>query len=393
VSLVFTGALLLVSGSPGMAAAAPLSADEVVRHALSHHPDPVAARAAIEVARAERREVGLLSANPVVEAQLGEDFLYAQGVQPLSLLGAGWAARRAASLDAASAGATSRRTDLLVAAAAREAWVRAATAARQAQLAEQLLALAGRLRQTVQARAAAGEASVLEVNLARVSEARAVADALALRSEAATRRQALAAFHPDALGAELTEPEDALPPAQQEGAERSDLAAARLDLDAARAALRLERAGAIPSVGLGGWVQREGDSLTYGPYLEIELPLFTFRQGSVAAARARLAVAEAEQARVEQVAFTEQQTTRALVEGARQDLQKIDGVEDAARDALDSIDRGFEAGELDLASAVLLRTEVFDGWIASLDARAAAVEAGLQALLAHEDEALLGGAP
>jgi outer membrane protein TolC len=178
-----------------------------------------------------------------------------------------------------------------------------------------------------------------------------------------------------------------------EPSERSDVAAARLDVDAARAALRRERAAAVPPVGLGAWVQREGQTLSAGPYLEAEVPLFTFRQGEVARARARLEVAEAERARVEQVALAEQQTTRALVEVAQTGIERIEGVEEAARAALVAVDRGFEAGELDLSTAVLLRTEVFDGWIASLDARAAAVQAGLLDLLAHEDVALLGGAP
>jgi outer membrane protein TolC len=393
VSLVLPGLLLLVS----RAAAAPLSADDLVRHVLTHHPDPIAARAEIEVARAERRELSLLSANPSVEAQLSEDYLYAQGAQPLSLLGAGWAARRAASLDAASAESQARRAELVVAAAARAAWARAASADRQAEQAEQRLSLAGSLRETVEARAAAEEASRLEVDLARVAEAEAVAETLALRAEAARRRQELAAFHPDALDAELTEPEDALPASTQpdpaELSARSDLSAAQLGVDAARAALRREHAQVVPSVGVGAWVQREQGQLSYGPSLEVELPLFTFRQGAVAAARAELAVAEAERVRLEQVARTEQQTTRALLEVARDGLARIEGVEAAARDALEAIDRGFSMGELDLASAVLLRTQVFDGWIASLDAREAAVEAGLQALLAHEDPALLGGAP
>jgi cobalt-zinc-cadmium efflux system outer membrane protein len=395
VSLVLTGALLLATGSSGAwAAEAPLTADEVVRHALSHHPEAAAAHAAIEVARAERRSVGLWSANPSVEAQLGADYVYAQGTQPLSLTGEGWSARRAASLEAEAATSSARRADLVVAAAAREAWARAAAADRQAALAEELLALAGRLRQIVEAYAAADEASVLEVNLARVAEARAVAEALALRGEAAQRRQQLAAFHPDVLAAELGEPEDALPAGPlAEPSERSDVAAARLDVDAARAALRRERAAAVPPVGLGAWVQREGQTLSAGPYLEAEVPLFTFRQGEVARARARLEVAEAERARVEQVALAEQQTTRALVEVAQTGIERIEGVEEAARAALVAVDRGFEAGELDLSTAVLLRTEVFDGWIASLDARAAAVQAGLLDLLAHEDVALLGGAP
>ena len=148
----------------------------------------------------------------------------------------------------------------------------------------------------------------------------------------------------------------------------------------------------IPPVGLGAWVEIEGDTQTLGPFVEAEVPLFTFRQGEVAAARARLSVAEAERARVEQVAAAEQQTTRALLEVANTGLDRIEGVETAARDALTAINRGFEVGELDLATAVLLRAEVFDGWIASIDARVAAVQVGLSALLAREDEALLGGA-
>ena len=380
-----------------------LLADEVVRYALAHHPDPIGARQAIEVAKAERREVALLSANPALEAQLSGSTQYVQGAQPISPTGAGFSARKAARLQAEAALSAAQRTDLVVATEARLAWMRAAAADRQAVLAEELLALAGSLRQTVEALAAADEASILDVNLARVAEARAVADTLALRAEAAKRRQELAAFHPDALGAPLSEPEDALPagglasvaePASSaRDLGRSDVAAAKSAVLAAEAALRREKRERLPSLGLGAWVQQSEGVTSAGPFVEAELPLFGRNQGQVASARAELARAEARAAQVEQVARTEQSTTRALVEAARRDIGRIEGVEGAAREALVAIGRGFDAGELDLATAVLLRAEVFDGQIASIDARVAAIEAGLLALLAHEDEALLGGSP
>lgn len=385
--------MFLISMFLEVAVAAPLTADEVVRYALVHDPGAVAAHAEVAVADAERRSVGLLSANPRVEARVSSDAVDVQAVQPLSLTGEGWSARRAASLDAAAATAAARRADLVIAAEVRSAWMHAAVADRRAALAEELLDLAGSLRLTVEARARASEASVLEVNLARVTEARAVADALAMRAEAAERRQALAAFHPDALAAELGDPEEALPAATATQNARADVTAAGLDVKAARAGLRRERASVLPAVGIGAWVETTGEEAAIGPFVEAEIPLFTFRQGAVAAARSRLAVAEARQAQIGQVATAEQITTAAVADAAREDVARIEGVDEAARQALVAIGRGFDAGELDLSTSVLLRTEVFDGWIASLDARAAAVDAGLAALLAREDPALVPPSP
>ena len=79
---------------PAAASADPLTADDVVRYALDHHPDAVAASAAVDVATGERRKAAVFLANPrsgvgvVVGERTGAEVL-----QPLSLTGEGWHAR------------------------------------------------------------------------------------------------------------------------------------------------------------------------------------------------------------------------------------------------------------------------------------------------------------
>jgi uncharacterized iron-regulated membrane protein len=65
------GVSFALCSASGRAAAwaTPLSADDVVRSALSRHPDAVASASAVPAAEAARREVGTFLENP--EASVG----------------------------------------------------------------------------------------------------------------------------------------------------------------------------------------------------------------------------------------------------------------------------------------------------------------------------------
>lgn len=372
-------------------AAAPLTADDVVRWSLEHHPEPVAARSDVDIARADRRAAALLLANPELEAAPTEVRL----AQPLSITGEGWSARREAALGADAAAAADRRVDLVVAAEARDTWIDAAAADRRAALAEQALALAGRLRAATEAHAALGGASELDVRLSRLEEAHALADATAARADAARSRIALAAFHPDAVDAELADPLAGAPAAAGAGRDvRSDQAAAELRTDAAHAALNRARSAAVPAIAVGVAFDPGalGAAGSVRPYAAWSVPLFDRNQAGIARAEAELAVARAEAERVARVVAADRVAADRVADADDADLGRLGDIDADARAALAAIDSGVAAGELDLPTAVLLRADVLDGWTAAVEVRAEVAHARIARLLAYDDDALLGGA-
>lgn len=385
---------LFLGLEPGLAWAAPLTADDVVRHALEHHPDLVAAHGAVGTASGYRRDVSVLLDNPEAEvgvAVLG-DLLQGGVTQPLSLTGEGWHARRAARGAVEAAAAHARRSTFVLAAEARAAYVRARAAEERARLGDEAFAQASRLRAALEDRGRAGEVSPLDVRLARLSEARAAAEAVDAHRAAAEARTALTAFHPDAATAELVGSiEVAAPPAAPTG-ERSDVLAVHARVEAASAELARARAAALPPVAVGAMFQRDAGEWDVGPQVALVIPLRTRNRGDVASARADLATAEAESDRLRAVAAAEATGGARTSAFADEALGRLGDVDTDAREALASVERAVAAGELGVSEAVLLRTEILDGWTAGLDAREARSLARLDAMLAVESERLLAPA-
>ncbi len=390
--------ILLVS----CAAAAPLSADDLARYAVLHQPEPIAARADVSVARADRRELGLLLGNPEVELTADSDLgsVQLRLAQPLSPTGEGWAARRAAGLEIAGAEQAAHRAELVVAADARYAWIDAAAADRREALADEALVLAGRLRAAIEARAAQGDAADLDVRLGRLEEARALGAAMEARQAAADARRWLTGFHPDGLGAELGDPLDGAPApvephpdAERSSAERSDLAAANLRADAAAASLARERAGTVDPVVVGAALGVTDGVVGAGPYVAWTVPLFARNQGDIARARRAVDVTDAEAERFERLAAAERATSDRVAVEAEADLGRLGDADADARAALVAIERGVSSGALDPSTAVLLRGDVLAGWTAAIDVRSATARARVARLLAHDDPALLASAP
>jgi outer membrane protein, heavy metal efflux system len=369
---------------PGVAWAAPLSPDDVVRSALSRHPDAVASASAVSAADAGRRAIGLFLDDPQASVAFAGGELQGSLVQPLSVTGEGWHARSAAraGLDAAQDGA--RRARLRVAAEARAAYAWAVTTREGWRLADEALQQATGLRAAVEAREAVGEARPLDVRLARMAEAEAAQRAIRARRDEADAITSLALYTPDA-GAELLDDPLAAVPAAGGSAGRSDVAAAEGRLREAEAALRRERAAAVPAIGLGVFVQ--GPDV--GPQVNVGVPLWTRNRAAIGAARADLDVARAAVETVRGRAAAEQDVLPAVGAYADEALGRLGDFEQDARAALASIEAGWSTGEIALAEAVLLRREVLDGWAAALAARQDAVEARLQVLLATEDPHLV----
>lgn len=389
-------ALLLLFG--GAAHAAPVSADEAVRAALQHDPTLARAEADALAARGALRAASGPRYNPRVEARAAGSYLEAEAVQPLSLTGEGIAAARSARAGRDAADLALQRSRLDTAARARRAWADAAVATARAGLSAQALALATRLREATEARVEAGEASTLDLRLARLEEAKTAAEHLEAEAEQAEALRALAdvtGLGSDAV-AEDADPLTAAPAGDPAGGmsvdSRSDVAAADRRVDAARAAVARERAAILPAVELGAFVERDGDLTQVGPIVGVEVPLWQQNQGGVSSARAELLAAEREADAVRARAAAEQTTSaRRVSELAHAGAVLGEGLAGEATAALESIEAGYRAGELDLLETVLLRAEVIDGLGAILAARGALAAARIDYLLASESGALIPG--
>ena len=379
---------------PATTLAAPLTADDIVRYTLEHHPEILGARGDVAVAAAERRQAAVFLQNPELSGGVAVvgDLVQGQVTQPLSLTGEGWHARRGAALTREAAEATERRTTFRVVAEARTAWVRAVLAQRGALIAEEASVLAGQLRAATEAREAVGEGSVLEARIARLDQARALSEALEARRNVAEARTALAALFPEATSAELSDDLD-LPSVGSPTGDRSDVVATRTRIDAHRARLRQSRAAAFPLVGVGASYQLDGGETDVQPYVSVELPLWDRNQTGRAEALRDLSVAEAEAARTEAVALAEQSSLLALAGQGALDLGRLGNPSEDAREALAAIGAAFSHGELDVTTAVLLRGEVLAGWSGAVEAERNAAELVIAASLATEDPTLLEVTP
>ena len=175
------------------------------------------------------------------------------------------------------------------------------------------------------------------------------------------------------------------------GTARSDVLAAD-SAAAASADLRRERAGRLPAVALGLFVEEEGTELRAGPSLAVTLPVWRANVDGRAEAVSALAVARSERDATERRAEAEQATAERAsmaLEAALAD--QGEDIPAEARAALDSVVLGYDRGELDLLSASHLQAEILAGHSAWLEGRRVVADARLDRLLAEEDERLLGG--
>jgi outer membrane protein TolC len=380
-------------------ASALLSPDDAVTAALTIHPEVREAEAELLLARGLRARSILFERNPQLSGATTPDGERANATltQPLSLTGEGWHARRAAAWRIEAAEALRRRARLAAAAEARQAYVDAVVAGGRVRVAVDGVDLAGRLRAAVARQHEEGEAALLDLRLARLAEVQAAGALLDARRAEAQSLRALAARLGQVVSAEQlpTDPRIAAPePDVPAPRERSDIAALRAALRSAEADLRRQRAAAIPPVGVGVNAEIEDGQTFIGPALSLTLPLFDRNQAGRAGARGVLAVTEARVASLEARAATEAATAAQRVDEAAElsAMLLVDPVQDAIA-ALESIEAGYLAGQIDLPSAVLLQGEVLEGRAAAISLLGGVAAARLDLLLATDDEALLGGAP
>jgi outer membrane protein TolC len=337
----------------------------------------------------------VLPSNPTLAASRSVGGRRASGSlsQPLSLTGEGAAARDVARADILAAEARLDRARRVAAADVRRSYAETVVRCGQVTVAEDGVAIAARLRDAVGLQHVEGEASLLDLRLARLALVQASARLLDAREAEAQALRSLADKLGDSPTCDQLAPDPLLtapvarPP---HSSDRSDVRAAVASLDAAHAALRRERARAWAPIQVGAFVSVEDDAAFAGPSISLQLPIFDRNQSQQGAAEGAVASRAADHARLVARAATEQRTAR-LRSSEADALQAALGADplEEAREALVSIEEGYRAGELDLASTVLLQDQVLDGEAATLALLGGIARARLDLLLATDDDRLL----
>ncbi len=367
-----------------------LTPDEAVRAAFEASPELRAAEAVLLQAEGEMAQA--FGANPTLSGSVLVDGpAELQLSRPVSLTGEGMRRRQAAAARVEAANAQLRRARFELAHAVRTAYVDAVVAIEVAEVADEGLALAVRLVDLVSRLEAEGEASELEVNLARLAQAEAglrLMEASAFEAAAAERLSALVAMpvHAGMLARDIDVP------APSEGVEedRSDVRAAQAVVLAAERELAAQQAAALPPLVVGVRAEIDGGVTTVGPSLAVELPLRNRNQAGRADARGELLTAQAHVVEAEAVASTEVATSRQRDELGQETVSAL-GLDPlaAAAAALESVEAGYVAGEIDLIQVVLLQAQILGGQAAVVQLEGFVARARLDLLLAVEDPALV----
>lgn len=273
--------------------------------------------------------------------------------------------KRAARIEAARAGSRVAALELAIGRARIEAEV--AAAYHQAWLAQQHVALAAQVSETgrrssdaAARRVLAGKVSPVEEARARVAEANWRIEGVAAQRELEEARIRLAGLLGIAAGELGTLAAPALPLAGDQAPLEARLEAlieaspeigrAQAEVEAGKAALRVERAQRIPDVALIVGTKREGPQRERVRQniigLSVPIPLFNHNQGAILAAERRAGKAsaqlEATRLRVHAEAMQAQARMRAALQQER--LVRED-VLPGARFAADAAMKGFEAGK------------------------------------------------
>ena len=369
--------------------AAAMTPGEAVTAALAHDPVLAAAEARVEAGEGALSGASWLRYNPRVSGRVGEERLELEASQAVSLSGEGLAAARSARASLDSVEAARDRARLVTAAEARRAWLRAAVAQSEVEIASDELAGATRLREAASSRVAAGEAAEFELRLARLEEARAVGLVLRARASLAEAKATLAAITGDPTATAQGDPLAAAPPPGAAGV-RDDVRAAEAATDAARAALARERAATFPAIEIGVFYESDAGRTVLGPTLGVEVPLWQRNPAGRGSVRGDLLRAQSEAASTSARATAEQAGSAERM----RDLEPLAALlgDDPSADAtavLAGIQVAWLAGELDIAEATLLRARALDGRRAWVEARAAVAEARIAAALAEGTDTLI----
>ena len=274
---------------------------------------------------------------------------------------------------------------------ARVAWVRAVLAERTAEIADEALTLAGQLRPPPRRARPSGRA--------RPSRPALPGSRMHCRRAGPRRRDGKPPgparpwfrLYPPAADGEIDDALD-LPAVGDAVAERSDVAAAEARVAAGTAEVRQARAASFPRIGVGAFWQRDGGETDVQPYLSLELPIWDRNRSAARpppGSRGGGGGARADPGRRRRGAAVRRRARPA----GRLELQRLGTPFDDARESLKAISVAFDCGELDVATAVLLRGEVLAGWCRRRRRRRTAAELTIAASLATEHPSLLEVTP
>lgn len=374
--------------------AAAATPDEAVRAALAQDPAIAMAEARVERARGALAGTGFFLENPSIDAGFAVvgSRLELGLSQSLSLGGEGIQARGAARAEGDAARWALVRTRLEVAASARLAWIQVVEAEGVLAFHAADLDSAGRLRELAELRLSAGDGTVLELRLARLEEAAAVGAWL----EADRSLREVRALFAAQTGLDMAEPVEGDPLAAAPwtevapGDSRADVAAAEASEDAARHAVAAAKAGRVPELSVGAFVEQDPDGLLVGPTVGLELPLWRHNETEVGEARAAQIEAEASTRALRARAGSEQKAAAAQQASILRAAQILGDVPpEELTTTLAELELAYRSGELSMADVLVLRGRFRAGQLAWFDARATIARARIDAALAVEAETLL----
>ncbi|MGK3995434.1 TolC family protein [Sorangium sp. So ce1024] len=391
----------VVLPGPASAAEAPLTRARVIELARASPASRVAA-AEVAVARATAGASGALSLENPVLAAAGGVRLNPDGSRPAAAMASlSWpvdlGGQRGARVDAAEAelraaesAAEDGRRGLVLAALLQHALV--LRDERHVALARARLALADRLLAAAERRRKAGEAPEVDVALASLQRGR---DAAAEAAARGARDADLAALMvllglPAAAGPErrlegpLVPPDEPpTPAAMLAGIEqRTDLRAAAASLEAARARSAREHAARWPTVTVTAQYERD-DGANIGMLgLAVPLPLLNANRASAAPAAAEVDVAAARSDAARAAAAGKIQELHARYVATRRALEALTPAAALSEKAAALAARGYELGENDLPTVLLVRREALEAQAALLDAEHAHAVAKIELLVA-----------
>ncbi len=365
----------------------PLALRTALALALLRNPSLAAASLDVRAAEARRLQAGLLP-NPEASYEVENSGGTLHGVEERTLalsqlveLGGDRAARRAladSETDLAGWDYETRRLDVITATA--KDFVAVLGAQARTRVAEETVRIAEEVLRTARERAEAGDVSPVEVRRAEIDAATASIDREKAAAAAAAARARLAANwgaersrFTEAMGDLGTEPPvpdlEALAPLLDRN---PDLARLESEIRSAEAEAEVEKAARVPDVTLGAGLRgfEETGDRGYAVGVSVPLPLFDRRQGSVAAAEAKVASARARRRAAELGLRADLEGARAVLEATVREARTLrTRVLPWAKEVLDAVTERYRAGKV--------------GYLELLDARRTFAEAS-----ARETEAL-----
>lgn len=375
-----------------------LTPDDAVSLAVSLSPTIQEAQAEVASASGRLQQNRGLAFNPSlgVAYDLGGARTSLSVQQPIALRGGAPSQRTAARAQVRAAEARVLRAEYTVAATARLSYAQARVAVERRKIAQEAVSLSDRLTRAVAAKLEVGEASELDLRLAHLSQAQAAtwlleasaSEALSLRELAALTQLNVQAEQ--LLGGILSVANWSLSDVGTDT--RSDVRAAVAEVETAQAELHLAQGQALPPISVGLFFEEEQGQSWMGPTLSVTLPTFHRNQQARGGAAGTVWASEAALGATSALAHTEMQTSATWLKTAEEAMGAVQAdLVKEAHEALESIALGYDAGELDLSTALILQSQVLQGLGADLTLKGQIVAARIDWALAHELDALLGG--